>query len=112
MTNYTKYGYFLYEYKSKPYLEWFKAKYPNLDAHHLLRKKIDYLLFPVEHNMHLNEVHKHKAVYFDKWLKESVNIFLEYVVEKLGACGFENIYHPEKLKELFTKMQKFERGKK
>lgn len=112
MNDYTRYGAILYEYKSKKYIIWFKNRYPKLDAHHILSKKIDFLLYPVRHQEHITVVHKHKSVYFEKWLRESVDIFLQYVNEKFFPTAFNKFtiadYEPETLKELFIMIHKLE----
>jgi hypothetical protein len=111
ISEYSRYGHELYELKSKKYLAWFKNKYPHLDAHHLLRKKIDYLVFPFRHSEHLQTVHSHKAFYFEKYLVDSVNIFLVYVKEKFNEKIKLSDYEPATLRALFERVQQLERNR-
>ena len=112
MSEYGRYGHILYEFKSKQYLKWAKNEYPHLDLHHLLRKNLDYLLYPVKHQTHLQQVHSHKAFYFEKWLQASVDIFLVYVNKKFFEKFDQQLtlsdYEPATLKALFEQVQKWE----
>ena len=116
MNLYTKYNHELYEFRSKDYLHWFKKKYPKLDAHHLLNHRIDYLLYPVKHSYHLQIVHQHRAYYFEKMLKESVEILLRYVNERFFEKFDQELklsdIEPATLKALFEKIQELEKEKK
>lgn len=112
ITLYTKYKHIIYEFKSKDYLAWAKQKHPHLDLHHTLSKKIDYLIKPVEHSLHLGEVHSKKAHYFELWLKESVDLFILYVNERFFEKFNQKLilpdYEPETLKAIFTKVKEWE----
>ena len=112
ISKYTRYNKELYEFKSKDYLKWAKNKYPHLDLHHILSKKVDLLIYPVRHSYHLQAVHKHKAHFFEKWLIESVNIFLVYVNEKFFDKFDQQLklsdYEPATLKALFERVQQLE----
>lgn len=113
LSEYTRYNFIIYgPYKSKQYLDWFHKRYCNngskvIDAHHILNKKIDYLVMNVEHFYHIGPVHKNKVKYFEKWLKRSVDIFLQYVKRYFGEMEIAD-YEPEILKELFDKVYKLE----
>lgn len=115
MNEYVRYNSELYKYRyrSKKYVCWFKKKYPKLDAHHLLNHKTDYLLYPVRLSYHLQVVNRHKAYFFKKWLKESVEIFLIYVNEKFSDKFEQKLtlpdIEPATLRALFEKIQEFEK---
>ena len=78
--------------KSKRYLAWMKEKYPNKDLHHLLgsvksKKFTDYLVYPFEHNYHINVVEKQKSFYFRKYIGNSISLLQYYAWTELGIQG-------------------------
>lgn len=91
-------------WKDKEFLEWCKLRYGKLDLHHILRKSVDYLIFPFEHDYHLRTVHRDRALYFKLYLEKSVAITLLYAKGKGIDVSKYQIITPEKLRELFNEL--------
>jgi len=108
ISEYTRYNNVIREYKSKKYWDWFHKKYKGMDAHHLLNRRTDFLLFPVRHSEHLQKVHQHKAFYFEKCQTSFLHILLVYVKETFGETVTLQDYEPDLLKHLFEKVQQLE----
>jgi len=70
-------------YRSKKFINWVKAKYPQYEVHHLLGsmtgiKLNDYLVKPVTRREHL-EAEQHKIDFAIDNLARSLNILFEYI---------------------------------
>jgi hypothetical protein len=108
---YVRYKHVLYgEYKSKKYLAWVKEKYPNQDTHHLLMKKIDYLVIPLEHFFHLEVVHKNRQKYFVEYLPMSLKILALYAFEMYGVEFDISDITPELVKQMIETVYKLDLG--
>jgi len=115
---YLRYRHILGFQKSKKYLKWVKEKYPNKDLHHLLgsvkgKKYTDYLVYPFEHNYHLNVVEKQKAYYFCNYKDKAISLFTDYVESELKIEIDYTKYvdyfdDPETLKEFFEFIKEHE----
>lgn len=75
-------------YKSKRYLLNRKTKYADKDLHHILgsysgRKTTDYLIVPLEHNFHLDKVHKNLPRYFRLFIAPAILQLADYGKEDL-----------------------------
>jgi len=99
------------KYKSKKFLFWAKVKYKRFDLHHLLHKRIDYLIMPLDHWFHLGTVEKQRAKYFCAYLEVSVILLKEYLMEVYGADYKINNFGPKELIKLFDFVKTKEGGK-
>lgn len=81
--------------KSPAFLLHNKFKFPKKDLHHLLDKRIDYLIWPFPHDFHLKVVERNKARFFDKFVKRSIEeILMPYAMTELNeAPNAEGIRH-------------------
>ena len=91
-----------------------KAKYPYHDLHHIMAssdvKFTDRLVYPIEHWMHINSVHKNIPYYFEMLLPGAVGHYLNYLIEKKqireGVAKYYRTNHtPEDLVKLFETLE-------
>jgi hypothetical protein len=104
------------EYKSRKYFNYVKKLFPKMDIHHLLLRKCDYLLWGFKHSFHIQTVHKHKPAYFEKYLEQSLTIFINYCLNELHILqqDLESYLintEPETIKQLFDFVYSIENKK-
>lgn len=80
---YNRFRRFLRPWKSKQYLTWLKAKFPNHDLHHALGsmgalKLSDSLMIPLTREQH-EEAHKAPGCFFEDNLHIAVNHLQNYI---------------------------------
>jgi hypothetical protein len=73
----------LRNYKSKRFDRYAAKRFPKQDAHHILRRGIDYLRWGFKHTFHIQVVHQHRAKYFEENFERSLTIFIDYCINEL-----------------------------
>jgi hypothetical protein len=76
--------------KFPEYIEYVHERFPgeNIDVHHLLgseskrKKHTDALVYPFDHDEHINKAEKNKAKYFNDYLVSSVQLFNDWTMLK------------------------------
>jgi len=106
--DFTQYRTVLGFQKSKKYLKWMKEQFPHDDLHHCLgsvfnRKFTDYLIVPINHKHHLDNVEPHKAYWFNWYFAQSVRYLLQYARRELKIDAYKIAellpnYEPENVK--------------
>lgn len=65
---------------------------------------------PIDHDYHLNVVHKNKGKYFEQYLRQSVGYLCLYVKEELNQKYCLQDMTAEELKKFFEFIQGVENG--
>lgn len=96
------------KWESPKYLKWCAERYHTniwgTTMHHCLHKRVDYLLVPLQKEMH-DYADEHRSEIFFAYLEKSVSILLDYLRDEYDVIYTLSDFEPETLKKLFEYVQ-------